>query len=136
PAAFAGFSMLGLSALLLKGRTEPGELQTVLRGPPNNVTTEMDLALWRLSRTAAADPASAAVLRRRPAAELARDRAALPPVLAEGLAAFLAEYGHRAVAEIDLGMPRWRDEPEHILGVLANYLRLDDEDLAPDRQFE
>ena len=52
-----------------------------------------------------------------------------------GLAAFLERYGHRAVAEIDLGMPRWSDEPEHLLGVLANYLRLDDPELAPDRQF-
>ena len=32
-------------------------------------------------------------------------------------------------------MPRWSDEPEHLLGVLANYLRLDDPELAPDRQF-
>src|SRR5207244_5856743 len=35
---------------------------------------------------------------------------------------FLAEYGHRGVAEIDLGLPRWSDEPDHLLGVLANYL--------------
>ncbi|WP_279579436.1 PEP-utilizing enzyme [Fodinicola feengrottensis] len=32
-------------------------------------------------------------------------------------------------------MPRWSDDPTHILGVLANYLRLDDERLAPDAQF-
>ena len=32
-------------------------------------------------------------------------------------------------------MPRWSDDPTHILGVLANYLRLDDPALAPDRQF-
>ena len=52
-----------------------------------------------------------------------------------GLAGFLGRYGHRAVAEIDLGMPRWSDDPTHILGVLANYLRLDDPGQAPDRQF-
>ncbi|ADD45243.1 PEP/pyruvate-binding domain-containing protein [Stackebrandtia nassauensis] len=136
PAAFAGFGMLGAAAWLLRGRTEPGELQTVLRGVPNNVTTEMDLALWRLARDAGADPASAAVLRETPAAELARHRTELPPVLSAGLDEFLAEYGHRAVAEIDLGMPRWSDDPGHILAVLANYLRLDDPELAPDRQFE
>ena len=32
-------------------------------------------------------------------------------------------------------MPRWRDDPTHLLGVLANYLQLDDPDLAPERQF-
>ncbi len=52
-----------------------------------------------------------------------------------GLAGFLGRYGHRAVAEIDLGLPRWSDDPGHILGVLANYLKLDDPALAPDRQF-
>jgi len=52
-----------------------------------------------------------------------------------GLAAFLARYGHRAVAEVDLGMPRWSDDPGHILGVLANYLQLADPGQAPDRQF-
>jgi pyruvate,water dikinase len=52
------------------------------------------------------------------------------------LASFLRDYGHRAIAEIDLGMPRWSDDPTHIIGVLVNYLRLDDPRLAPDKQFE
>ena len=60
---------------------------------------------------------------------------ALPAAVQDGLASFLAAYGHRAVAEIDLGMPRWRDDPTHLLGVLSNYLQLDDPDLAPERQF-
>ena len=34
-----------------------------------------------------------------------------------------------------MGMPRWSDDPTHMLGVLANYLRLDDPALAPDRLF-
>ena len=64
----------------------------------------------------------------------------LPAVLQNGLAAFLRRYGHRAVAEIDLGMPRWSEQPEHVLGALANYLRLSttgggDPDAAPDARF-
>jgi pyruvate,water dikinase len=51
------------------------------------------------------------------------------------LAAFLAEYGMRAVVEIDLGTPRWVEDPTHILGVLTNYLRLSDQRLTPDAQF-
>jgi pyruvate,water dikinase len=39
------------------------------------------------------------------------------------------------VAEIDLGLPRWSEDPTYILGVLANYLRLDDPEAAPDVQF-
>ncbi|HTF46150.1 MAG TPA: PEP-utilizing enzyme, partial [Pseudonocardia sp.] len=52
-----------------------------------------------------------------------------------GMAAFLGQYGHRAVAEIDLGLPRWSDDPTHLFGVLINYLRLDDQSVAPDAQF-
>jgi rifampicin phosphotransferase len=59
----------------------------------------------------------------------------LPPVLQRGLGEFLRAHGHRAVAEIDLGMPRWSDDPTHPLGMLANYLRLEDTYLAPDAQF-
>jgi pyruvate,water dikinase len=40
------------------------------------------------------------------------------------------------VAEIDLGIPRWSDDPAHILGVLANYLRLEKPEMAPDAVFE
>ena len=28
-----------------------------------------------------------------------------------GLAEFLAEYGHRCAAEIDIGVPRWAEDP-------------------------
>ena len=59
----------------------------------------------------------------------------LPPILQQGLADFLYHYGHRGVAEIDVGLPRWREDPTHILGVLANYLQLNDPALAPDAQF-
>ena len=59
----------------------------------------------------------------------------MPPVAQRGLQSFLRRYGHRAVAEIDLGMPRWSDDPSHLLGVISNYLRLDTDDLDPVAQF-
>jgi pyruvate,water dikinase len=137
PAAAAGFAMLGLAGRLLGADAGPGELATVLRGLPHNVTTEMDLALWRLATRIRADPDAADVIRRTPAAELAgryRTRT-LPPVVQRGLEEFLDRYGHRAVAEIDVGLPRWAEDPTHIIGVLANYLGLDDPDRAPDVLF-
>ena len=39
------------------------------------------------------------------------------------------------MAEIDLGVPHWGDDPTHILGVLANYLALTEPAQAPDAQF-
>ncbi|GAA2860598.1 phosphoenolpyruvate synthase [Streptosporangium fragile] len=137
PGAGAGFAMLGLAAKALGGRARPGELPTVLRGLPHNVTTEMDLALWRLATRIREDREAVALLLTTPAAELAGrfHAGALPGVVQRGLAGFLDVYGVRAVAEIDLGLPRWSEDPTHIIGVLANYLRLEDPALAPDVLF-
>jgi pyruvate,water dikinase len=59
----------------------------------------------------------------------------LPAALQRGLGEFLGQFGHRAVAEIDVGIARWGEDPTHILGVLANYLHLEDPELAPDAVF-
>ncbi|MEU1876338.1 PEP/pyruvate-binding domain-containing protein [Streptosporangium sp. NPDC020072] len=137
PGPIAGFAMLGLAARLLGGRARPGELTTVLRGLPHNVTTEMDLALWRLAGRIRRDADAAALLLTVPAADLARrfHDGTLPRTVQRELREFLAVYGVRAVAEIDLGVPRWSEDPTHVLGVLANYLRLDDLSQAPDEVF-
>ncbi|GAA5120996.1 PEP/pyruvate-binding domain-containing protein [Pseudonocardia adelaidensis] len=137
PAAGAGFVMLGAARQIAGPDLDAAVVNDVLRSLPHNSTTEMDLRLWALARKLRRDPASAAVLRTVPPADLARRYrdGALPPALESGLAAFLLRDGHRAVAEIDIGMPRWSEDPTHVLGVLANYLRLDDTALAPDAVF-
>jgi rifampicin phosphotransferase len=133
PAAVAGFAMLRLAAALLGDDAEAGELQTVMRSLPHNVTTEMDLALWDVSQQIRADPAAAAAIRAGSTDDLAGRYLAgtLPRVAQAAVAGFLARYGHRAVAEIDLGVPRWSEDPRHILGVIANYLKVEDADQAP-----
>ena len=138
PGALGGLAMFGLAARLLRSISEPGDLQVSLKGLPHNITTAMDLELWSLTQRVRADPAAAAALRATTTADLAGRYASgdLPPALQAGLAGFLARYGHRAVAEIDVGLPRWSDDPSHLLGVLANYLRLENPDLAPDLVFD
>jgi phosphohistidine swiveling domain-containing protein len=143
PAAVVGFAALAVAGRLLRGSLPDGgdadwnALQTVLRGAPDNVTTAMDLTLWALAVEARRDPPSSAALQSATPSDLAtRYRSGeLPAVLQRGMAGFLARYGQRAVAEIDLGMPRWSEDPTHLFGVLAGYLRLDDEAAAPDRHF-
>jgi phosphohistidine swiveling domain-containing protein len=142
PVAAAGFAMLGMAGKVLDGMRQPGDLETVLRGLPHNVTTEMDLRLWELATRVRVDRsddgAAARLLRERPLEELTRRywRGELPPVVQSGVAEILSRYGHRAVAEIDLGLPRWAEDPTYIFGVLVNYLHLDDPALAPDAQFD
>jgi pyruvate,water dikinase len=137
PLPALGFAMLWAAGKLLGGPNRREDLQKVLRGLPQNVTTEMDLDLWRLSSAMKDDRESREALETREPSRLAADfgEGRLPAVLDAGLVRFLERYGHRAVAEIDVGMPRWSDDPTHILGVLANYLRLSDPAMAPDAQF-
>ena len=137
PAPSVGYIMLAVARRLLRGIAQPRELEAVLRGLPHNVTTEMDLELWQLAVRIGADTAWRAAFRAPPPARLAAAyrSGSLPAPAQEGVRNFLARYGHRAVAEIDLGMPRWSEEPDHILGMISNYLRVEDPEQAPDRQF-
>ncbi len=137
PYPLTGFLMLQLARSQLGDLARPGELQTVLRGLRHNVTTEMDLELWRLTERIRADQEAARVVGDQSVADLADafHRAELPATVQGGLAAFLSTYGHRAVAEIDVGMPRWSEDPSHLLGVIKNYLRLTEQDPSPSAQF-
>ncbi|MQS40156.1 PEP-utilizing enzyme, partial [Streptomyces katsurahamanus] len=109
------------------------------RGLPHNVTTEMDLALEDLADAIRADPAAARAFQD-PGGEAGEQARAyrdgeLPPTAQRGLAAFLDRWGHRAVAEIDIGLPRWSEDPSYIIGVIANLLRADDPAARPDAVF-
>ncbi|MFC5994805.1 PEP/pyruvate-binding domain-containing protein [Pseudonocardia hispaniensis] len=138
PVPAAGFAMLGVARLLAGRDLAPDDVHEVLRSLPHNVTTQMDLRLWALAVRIRVDAEAAAAVRDRTPGELADRyrRGALPAVLQEGVAEFLRAHGHHAVAEIDLGMPRWSDDPGYLFGVLAGYLRpAADPGLAPDARF-
>ena len=138
PVFAAGLAANALAGKLLEGLATDDERRVAMRALPHNPTTEMDLALWALAKEARADSDIARMLGETPPERLAKDYrgGSLPPKLQMSLANFLRLYGHRGVAEIDLGLPRWSEDPTYIMGVLANYLRLDDPQAAPDVQFE
>jgi phosphohistidine swiveling domain-containing protein len=136
-AMVAGMLAYSLASTLLGNLASEGEQQGVLRGLPANPTTEMNLALWALAQQVHADQATADLVQGTPPARMAVDyrNGNLPPLLQHGLADFLATYGHRSVAELDLGMPRWSEDPTYVLGILENLLQLDDRALSPDAQY-
>ncbi|NUR86200.1 MAG: phosphoenolpyruvate synthase, partial [Nonomuraea sp.] len=96
PIVLTGYGLLGLAAKL--SGAPAAEMQDVLRSLPRNPTTEMDLELWDLATRVERDAFAA------PVPELVRRYRAgeLPPKAQRGVAAFMAKYGHRGVAEIDL----------------------------------
>ena len=96
---------------------------SILRALPDNVTTQMDLALNAAARRIASDPASVEAISGDPAQVAdAYRHGALPQVAVNALDDFLAAYGMRAVAEIDLGTPRWRERPDQVIRTIATYL--------------
>jgi pyruvate,water dikinase len=117
--------------LLLRGIADPGEVAAVLGGMPHNVTTQMDLALWRLAVGARAHRE---LLQNTPPEELADGyrAGALPDI---GLGGFLEHYGHRGAAEVDAGVPRWSEDPAPLFAVIANYLRVTDPEQDPEHRF-
>jgi pyruvate,water dikinase len=131
PPLYAAMIARAAAVGLLAGVAAESEVDATLRGAPYNVTTEMDLALWRL---ACAVGEHRDLLLHTPTAELAaRYRVGELPEL--GLGGFLCRYGHRGAAEIDVGVPRWGEDPTPVFAALAGYLRVTDPGQAPDRRF-
>jgi pyruvate,water dikinase len=108
------------------------------RGLPHNVTTEMDLALWRTAAVIRSDADAASHFRQADVATLATQTLAgqLPAAVQAAIADFLRRYGMRGVAEIDLGRPRWREDPTPLIQVLQSYLQIADPNHAPDVLFK
>lgn len=138
PVVAAGLMGWRMSQILLGERATAAELETTLRALPHNPTTEMDLELWALSQRLGRDAEASAALRSETPAALTRRwrEGSLPAALERELRGFLARWGVRGVAEIDVGVTRWGEDPTHVFGVLANYLAHDDPALAADVQFE
>ena len=109
----------------------------VLRALPHNVTTEMDLALWDTARHIRQNPAALAGFTEQDSRELAQayHQGLLPPVAQQALQIFLHRYGMRGLVEIDLGRPRWRDDPSPVMEAVQSYLKITDPQRAPDAIF-
>jgi phosphohistidine swiveling domain-containing protein len=107
--------------LLARLGVAAAELEPLLRALPDNVTTEMDLALADLADLARPHPGLVEALERDglAGAEAHPDGRAF----VAGFRAFVDRYGMRGAGEIDLSRPRWRDDPTLLLKVLVGNLR-------------
>ena len=135
----SGMAALNLLKTLARRLPEVSDdsVLEITRGLPNNPTTEMDLALWQAAQAIRRDAASRAVFQGQSGAELAASYQSktLPAVAQQALESFMARYGARGLAEIDLGRPRWSEEPAHVMEVVTGYLQITDMDHAPDAIF-
>lgn len=108
-----------------------------LRSLDGNVTTEMDLALWEVAARIRADAAARRLLAETDTEQLVAQlrTGSLPEVVQQGLTRFLERYGMRGTGEIDLGKPRWCDDPTPVIDSLRGYVTLPDDAETPDVAF-
>ena len=136
PVAAVGIFSLSLARKLGRRVGVEADVMAITGGLPHNVTTQMNLELWEVARRLR-QGGFAKLLEESTPSELAARYLAgrLPEPVQLELGAFLHVYGYRGVAEIDIGVARWGDDPSHLFGVLANLMRIREPQLAPDIQF-
>ncbi|MBS1250306.1 MAG: Prodigiosin synthesizing transferase PigC [Chloroflexi bacterium] len=115
----------------------PQRYLEIARGLPNNVTTEMDLILWETAQTIRDNDDAYQAFTNTSARQLAEEYLSkeLPPAAQKAVEKFMSRYGMRGLGEIDLGRPRWREEPLHIMQTIKSYLSITDPEQAPDVVF-
>jgi pyruvate,water dikinase len=109
----------------------------VTRGMPNNPTTHMDLDLWEVARVIRADPVAKADFELLSPEDLSQkyQRSEFSPEITKSVQGFLFKYGLRGLGEIDIGRPRWVENPTGIFESLKGYVRINDPSRAPDAVF-
>lgn len=103
---------------------ETNAADTLTQSVPNNVTSEMGLALLDVADVIRPHPEVVAFLRE---VEDEDFLDSLPELeggreAREAIAAYLDEYGMRCVGEIDITRPRWRERPAALVPVLLAHI--------------
>jgi pyruvate,water dikinase len=135
-------SLIGFAIIeKLIGRWPDVRGDGLLAGLPGNKTTETALELYRLSLA----PAGV----RRVFAEATIDgpdgvwevdgllgMTEAGREFLDKIRAFLAEYGHRGMKDLDVGHPSWAEDPTYVYRMIRSYMSLGPDDPSPLAQFE
>jgi phosphoenolpyruvate synthase/pyruvate phosphate dikinase len=105
---------------------EKNAADTLTQSAPNNVTSEMGLALLDVADAIRPHPEVVAFLQHVEDEGFLDEMAELSggPEARDAMRAFLDEYGMRCVGEIDITRPRWSERPTTLLPVILDNVRL------------
>ncbi|MGE0732503.1 MAG: rifamycin-inactivating phosphotransferase [Acidimicrobiia bacterium] len=114
-----------LNDQLLAWLGERNAADVLTRSVPGNVTSEMGLALLDVADAIRPYPQAVAVLAEPGGEDLLGRLAAVPGGTAavEAIDGFLERYGMRGVGEIDIGRPRWAEQPSTLAAPLLGNVR-------------
>jgi pyruvate,water dikinase len=116
------FSYLRKMLRSLLPATEAGLVADLVTGLGDVSSADHGYQLWTLSRLARQSQQVMAFLEHK-AWDTWREALAGTPFL-EAWQRFLAVFGHRALYEVEMANPRWREQPDYLFEVLATYARL------------
>lgn len=89
--------------ILSKHLNDFSGLEKVEKALPHNVTTEMGIELLEIAKKL--------------------DQVNEQPYPGhKEVEKFLEKYGHRSCQEVDLGVPRWKEEPEYVISLIKTYI--------------
>ncbi len=134
PAVSSGqAASVNLQKLTVKLPGGPALFQDLQRGVPHNVTIEMDLALWESACRIKGDKKSEGYFNRNDPGKISKEylEGRLPGAAQPALDGFMKKYGMRGIAEIDIGRPRWKEEPLYIIETLKRYMEIKNDDSTP-----
>ncbi len=82
---------------------DTADFRLVEKSLPYNATTEMGMDLMRIAKTL-------------------DERGEQPSMEQAEVQDFFQKYGHRSKQEVDIGVPRWDEEPEYVLNLIQSYM--------------
>ncbi|MFI8260954.1 MULTISPECIES: rifamycin-inactivating phosphotransferase [unclassified Streptomyces] len=126
-----------LNDKLLEWLGEKNAADTLTLSAPDNITSEMGLALLDVADVIRPRPEVVAFLQGVEDEDFLEELAKLPGGAAarDAIEAYLDRYGMRCVGEIDITRPRWRERPSTIVPVILDNVR-NFEPGAAGRRFE
>ncbi len=83
---------------------DTSRLQRVKKSVPHNITTEMGVELMETAKKL-------------------DERDAEPHPDQKEVAEFLGKYGHKSNQDMDVGVPRWQEEPEYVCGLIRSHIK-------------
>jgi rifampicin phosphotransferase len=111
----------------LAGPGFAADVDALTKALPGNVTVEMGMALYSLSKLLPSD-----VTPERLRELLKSDEI---PALKPAWDEFISRYGHRAPEEFDIATPRFREQPDFLITQLVSLAKLTDSDRNPEQTY-
>ena len=104
----------------------PIDVLALTRAVESNPTTEMNLRLWKLTVLIRENHSILQLFENQTTMNLVQiyQRKLFDKEIQEELETFFRVYGCRGVGEIDIGRPRWVDQPEVVIEQIKNYLKI------------